>query len=400
MKHYDLAVIIGRFQPIHKGHLSLFRRASELADTTLCIVGSTDQPRTPENPFTFDERENLIHHAVTDAGLNDVFVEGVRDTKYNNQEWFRAVREIVVPKANEAANLRRLSLRKKMKELSDAIKIDVDLDWNTFVYLHGEKDPAAQKIIQHRKLAKEHRELRICILGYEKDESSWYLRHFADWKFINVDEKPEYKYDDKIHASVIRELWYTERFSFAVSQLSTPVVEFMTEFDDDEYETLVEEYNFVQKYRQETQLGPFPVQFLTTDAVVLHGDEVLLVRRGEAPGKGLWGLPGGFKNYKETFFDSCVRELKEETKIALPEKVIRGSKVDEHMFDHPGRSSRGTTVTMAYLFVLDPEEKRPRVKGGDDAVDAWWFPLSELDRKRDQIFEDHYDIIQYMTARS
>lgn len=399
MKHYDLAVIIGRFQPIHKGHLSLFRRAYELSDNVLCIVGSIDQPRTPENPFTFEERESLIRQSVNHSE-GTLTIRGVQDTKYNNQEWFRAVRNHVVPQAEIASYERRKDLKDKRELYCDGINVSVDLDWNTYIELHGMRDPVSQKIKAVRDIDKQLLERRICVLGYEKDESSWYLRHFADWEFINVDEKPEYKYDDKIHAKTIRELWYTERFQFAISQLPAPVVKFMTEFDYNEYENLVEEYKFIEQYRAQTQLGPFPVQFLTTDAVMLHGDEVLMVRRGLAPGKGLWALPGGFKNWKETFFDSCIRELIEETKIALPEKVIRGSKVDEHMFDHPNRSSRGTTVTMTYLFVLDPEQKRPRVKGGDDAVDAWWFPLSELDRKRDQIFEDHYDIIKYMTART
>jgi len=70
------------------------------------------------------------------------------------------------------------------------------------------------------------------------------------------------------------------------------------------------------------------------------------------------------------------------------------------MFDFPNRSSRGRTVSMAYLFVLDPTRPLPRVRGGDDAVMAWWFTLAEVKGMRDQLYEDHPDIIEYMTART
>ena len=41
--------------------------------------------------------------------------------------------------------------------------------------------------------------------------------------------------------------------------------------------------------------------------------EILLVKRAKEPGKGLWGLPGGFIERKESPEIAAVRELKEET---------------------------------------------------------------------------------------
>ncbi len=42
-------------------------------------------------------------------------------------------------------------------------------------------------------------------------------------------------------------------------------------------------------------------------------EKFLLVQRGEDPGKGLWGLPGGFVELGETVDDALPREILEET---------------------------------------------------------------------------------------
>lgn len=46
-----------------------------------------------------------------------------------------------------------------------------------------------------------------------------------------------------------------------------------------------------------------------------HGDEVLLIKRGKAPRKGQWSIPGGRIEPGETEVEACARELMEETAI-------------------------------------------------------------------------------------
>jgi bifunctional NMN adenylyltransferase/nudix hydrolase len=127
---------------------------------------------------------------------------------------------------------------------------------------------------------------------------------------------------------------------------------------------------------------------------------VLLIERKFAPGKGLYALPGGFVDGSETIFDSCIRELREETKLKVPEKVLRGSNTYSKVFDAPDRSQRGRTITHAFLFELNDSEPLPRVRGSDDAASASWVSFAEIDRMPECFFEDHYHIIQHMIARS
>src|SRR5262245_22445765 len=68
----------------------------------------------------------------------------------------------------------------------------------------------------------------------------------------------------------------------------------------------------------------FAPQVAAVAILTRGGDEkFLLVQRGEDPGKGLWGLPGGFVEMGETVYDALTREIFEETgyKIEIGELV-------------------------------------------------------------------------------
>jgi len=407
MKRYDLAVIIGRFQPIHNGHIPVFKKAVEIADSFVCVIGSANKPSTSKNPFSADERIKMIDDVLYDVLGSDygnhTFVS-VEDTFYMEQEWFRRVKREVASCVDDILDYKRSLL----KDAIEGVKAELEKEFgevtdhvmDNYLHLHGAFTHVSQKIKNYRDLIEESNSCRVCVLGHEKDESSYYLNHFASWDLVDIGAwVGDSNNDHPISATDIRDLWFSGKLSFAKSNLHPKTYNTLLEWDQNHYEDLREEWEFIKDYKEKTQVGPFPVQFLTTDAVVIHGDEILMIRRGEAPGKGLWALPGGFKGKDERFFDSCIRELKEETKIAVPEKVLRGSVKEEKMFDYPGRSSRGTTVSMVYSFVLDPTQSRPRVKGGDDAVVAWWFPLDKILEMRDEIFEDHLDMIEYMTSR-
>ena len=53
----------------------------------------------------------------------------------------------------------------------------------------------------------------------------------------------------------------------------------------------------------------------TATLICPRKEEILLVKRAQEPGKGLWGLPGGFIEREETPEIAAARELKEETNL-------------------------------------------------------------------------------------
>jgi len=107
---------------------------------------------------------------------------------------------------------------------------------------------------------------------------------------------------------------------------------------------------------------------VTTDAILIDNDKILLIKRGNEPFKGMWALPGGHVEYGERVEEAAVREAKEETGLDI--KVIKLTGV----YSDPKRDPRGHTVGVAYL--CEAKGKKPRA--GDDASEAWWWPLDDL----------------------
>jgi 8-oxo-dGTP diphosphatase len=111
---------------------------------------------------------------------------------------------------------------------------------------------------------------------------------------------------------------------------------------------------------------------LTVDGIVSRGtgrkQEILLIRRGNAPFKGKWALPGGFVEYGETVESAVIREVKEETGLETRIERLVG------VYSDPKRDPRKHTASVVYVLKImggTPE-------GGDDAADARFFPMPAM----------------------
>jgi len=96
---------------------------------------------------------------------------------------------------------------------------------------------------------------------------------------------------------------------------------------------------------------------------------VLLIKRGHAPYKGKWALPGGFMEWNESCEGAAARELAEETGL----RGIRLKPVG--VFSEPGRDPRGTIISVSYWAEF--RGNKLNVRGGDDATEAVWFNIND-----------------------
>lgn len=59
-----IALFIGRFQPLHKGHMHALQEADRKY-TVIVGIGSSEQMNTRDNPLSFSERRKLVHNCVS-----------------------------------------------------------------------------------------------------------------------------------------------------------------------------------------------------------------------------------------------------------------------------------------------------------------------------------------------
>lgn len=88
--HYDTAVVIGRFQPLHDGHLALIEHAASIADHVVVICGGRNNPRTEKDPWTTHERAVMLWNAVPDWVAEKMYVSAVSDYE-SDRDWCVAV---------------------------------------------------------------------------------------------------------------------------------------------------------------------------------------------------------------------------------------------------------------------------------------------------------------------
>lgn len=354
-KKHALAVVIGRFEPLHSGHLVLLRKALHIAQNVLVLVGSSYCARNIKNPFSYNDRSVMISESLSEKEQNRLITMPLVDNLYSDDAW--------------------------LKEVQDSIKQALTL-FQTWTDRGGDNS--------------------VVIVGNKKDESSYYLDMFPQYAFESIEEIKM-----GLDATAIRKIMFEEpeKLEILQSLVSDYTFRFLKDFTKtEEYARLEREYNVVKKYKASWSVAPYAPTFVTVDAVVKKTGHVLMVRRKFAPGEGLLALPGGFVNQNESLRDACLRELFEETKIDLPPRLLQSCILNapSKVFDHPDRSLRGRTISHAFLLDLDVYDKGitpPAVFGSDDAQTASWIPFDDLIYEhRAEIYEDHLSIIRSMVG--
>jgi len=351
-----IGIFIGRFQPLHFGHIEIIEKAKKEFDELVVIIGSDNSTVSLRNPFSTKMRRKMLES----ADVKPENILSIRDSYYDFDWWVKTIRSIV---------------------------------WNW----------RSKKKIKAK-------ESEISLIGHYKDSGSFWLDAFPNWKLFDVG-----KLKNDIHATDVRDGFFTiientinhiSEYSVTWREMVSPeVYDIMMDWKSfthlDGWKNLNKELQFVKSYQKSWQNTPYPVIFTTADALVKCNNYILLIKRGKRPGKGLYALPGGFVEQNETLLVGALRELYEETNIKLKENYLESMLKQVKVFDEPKRDERGRFITHCHYFdcCMTKIGELPEIKYGDDASEAVWFPIEKLNEISNQFYADHFRIIMNMLGK-
>lgn len=333
---FDYAVLPGRMQPPHRGHVGLITAGLERARNVIVACAGDGLSRSILRPWTAPERIAMLREILPADAMSRVHIIAVADNPYRPQRW--------------AATLRGL--------VDDVIRNDGHTPGH----------------------------MRIALLGGDRGARARYAPWLPQWPWIDAG------YDARCASGALRAALLGSATRPAACIDDCFVESAAAVIPAEAFAVLREEFAANERFRASWASAPWPPVFVTVDAVVTAESRLLLIERGRFPGRGLWALPGGFLDPGERLRDACVRELVEETAIDCSATMLRDAIRDVEVFDAPDRSARGRTLTHAFRFELDGPP--PAVQGGDDAAAARWVALADL--RPCEMFEDHYAIVQAM----
>jgi bifunctional NMN adenylyltransferase/nudix hydrolase len=364
-EHFDFLIYIGRFQPCHLGHGFVVDTALNHSKRVIIMVGSANRPRTDSNPWTFQERASMIRASYPDISPERLIILPLDDVDYNDLEWLGNVQRKLDETILEYGNN------------------------HSAVHLDGTGD------------------MRVGVIGFEKDPSSYYLGLFPQWEKFLLKEQW-----GTLSATQVRQNYFQKAPILPHDLCPEPVIDYMKRFMlTKEFRYVLNEVEGLAKHHAKWPKLPYPLQTVTVDAVCTQAGHILLVTRDQVPGVGLLALPGGHvETRKGDSFENVLHELMEEAAPmdkwgeknggkAIPMGRLRGCYTGyERRFDKPGRDPRGYYLTTAFRFVFPGGKLWDVQPDGVEVSKAAWYPIGSL--RPEMFFADHYFIIQQMLAQT
>lgn len=167
---FDYLVYIGRFQPFHLAHMQTIKIALQQSQYVILALGSAQDERNIKNPFLAKEREQMILSNFSEADQQRIHFVHVIDV-YNDVKWVELVKSLV----------------------------------------EGVVKP----------------EDKVGLIGHFKDDSSYYLQLFPEWKMVELESLV-----GSISATPLREAYYQGEIRQAEFPLGT--AEFLEKFQQTE----------------------------------------------------------------------------------------------------------------------------------------------------------------------
>ena len=121
------------------------------------------------------------------------------------------------------------------------------------------------------------------------------------------------------------------------------------------------------------QVREYPERPLVGVGVILVKDrQILLVKRGHEPNKGMWSIPGGLIKLGETAEEAAIREVREETGLEVSIGAVAG--IFNVIIKDSDSKIKYHYVIIDYFGEVVGGMLRP----GTDVTDARWFWLDEI----------------------
>jgi ADP-ribose pyrophosphatase YjhB (NUDIX family) len=112
---------------------------------------------------------------------------------------------------------------------------------------------------------------------------------------------------------------------------------------------------------------------LGVGALIYDGSRILLIERGQPPLAGYWSLPGGAVEIGERLEDAIIREVREETGLAVATDSI-ATVFERVMPDAAGVCEYHYVLIDFYCRILGGE-----MRAGSDSRSVAWIEIDVLD---------------------
>jgi len=330
------AVLIGRFQPLHKAHVELITRALQGADFLLVLIGSSDVWGRLRNPFCAEDRKTLLQSVFPSDSVEFCFLD---DSAYNYKDWVLRARKLV-----------HQAVRRHFPENSE--------------------------------LSPEAIDASIIFYGHDKDDSTWYLKLFPEWSYESVP-----LLQNGISSTAVREALFLENWALLENLLPGETLSFLRNWVQTEaFAVLKEEYSFLRSDQSKNSYRNIWEYAL----LLVRANYIFVQKRTHLPGRSLFQLPSMLGMVGEAVPSEMPGDIFKNLGFSeWPERTF--TQLASWDFTGAYRDSRGLKGLRVFLV-------QENLKNSDAACmsnKGFWFDLASLDQHKNAFFEDQARVIQF-----
>jgi bifunctional NMN adenylyltransferase/nudix hydrolase len=326
---YDFCVFIGRFQPFHKGHQHTVKIALQQSKKLIVVLGSYRLAPAPRVPWDACDRKKMILAAFEKAQHQRFLFVFVRDRLHCEDLWKQNI----------------------LGEIS--------------------KHTSTQQ--------------KIALIGHCKDSSSFYLKMFPNWDFI---ETNNYK---NIHATDFRENFFLQKNSLSLyKDIPDGTAKWLRKYQKTKsFQNIKDQFLWISKKRDQ--------DVVICSAFVFCGRYILLVKRQTPLCQNLWSLPEIVSLGQESLLKLSLQAVQKETCFQWMEK-LESCYCAEAYFECAENSSLGRQRKYVFCYKwADP--LLPEVFPGQEIKNVEWILLDDLYLREHEMYSDTFQMITWFLQK-